>query len=224
MTEFDYSREFWEGLPRFVIIEGSDGAGKSTLVEGLVTWMRDVLQLDVEQLREPGSGAIAARIRELLLFATDENISTYEEILLMTTARVDTRLKHAQPALAAGKWVVCDRGELSSIVYQGFARDEGCMKFVKELQDQIQVIVRRADLYVILQISDKEALRRLGGTGKEPDRFEGAGDRFRTRVRKGFEMLGQLVPGEYRMAYVDAECSPEALVQRVIATIQDECM
>ncbi len=124
MTEFDYSREFWEGLPRFVIIEGSDGAGKSTLVEGLVTWMRDVLQLDVEQLREPGSGAIAARIRELLLFATDENISTYEEILLMTTARVDTRLKHAQPALAAGKWVVCDRGELSSIVYQGFARHQ----------------------------------------------------------------------------------------------------
>lgn len=222
MTEFDFDPEFWSSGPRFIAFEGPDGAGKSTLVRGLVTWMREGCELEVEQLLEPGTGDLAKELRTLLLMG-DMETSAYEEALMMTTARVDTRLRHVQPALAEGKWVICDRGELSSVIYQGYARDEGAMKFVKELQDMIQVVIRRADLYVVLDVSDEEALRRLRNTGKAPDRFEGAGERFRKRVLRGFEQIDQLVAGEYRMAHVDAECTPQELLQRTIIAIQENC-
>lgn len=222
MTEPKFDPVFWSELPRFVIVEGPDGAGKTTLVSNLVTWMREGCELEVEQFREPGTGDLSLALRQILLMG-EMDLSTFEEVLLMSTARVDTRTRHVQPALAEGKWVICDRGELSSIIYQGFARDKGAMKFVKELQDQIRVVVRRADLYVVLHLSDEEALRRLGETGKAPDRFEGADERFRHRVRRGFEQIDQLVAGEYRMAHVDAECTPEQLLQRAILAIQEEC-
>lgn len=222
MTELKFEPAFWLGSPRFVIVEGPDGAGKTTLVNNLVTWMREGCEFEVEQFREPGTGDLSLALRQILLMG-EMDLSTFEEVLLMSTARVDTRTRHVQPALAEGKWVICDRGELSSIIYQGFARDKGAMKFVKELQDQIRVVVRRADLYVVLHLSDEEALRRLGETGKAPDRFEGADERFRHRVRRGFEQIDQLVAGEYRMAHVDAECTPEQLLQRAILAIQEEC-
>lgn len=222
MIEMTHDTAFWHGPPHFIAVEGPDGAGKSTLVENLVAWMRDECHLEVEQLLEPGSGEVAARLRELLLSPTPE-LSTIEEIMLMTTARVDTRLRHVAPALEAGKWVICDRAELSTLVYQGFARDEGAMLFAKQQQDLIRIMVQRAHLYVVLHLSYEEAQRRLQRTGKLPDRFEGAAVRFKRRVSKGFEKIEQLVPGEYRMAHVDAECTQKELVQRVIVAIQEEC-
>ncbi len=222
MTELKFDPAFWLGAPRFVIVEGSDGAGKTTLVSNLVKWIQSEFAIEVEQFREPGTGDLSLALRQILLMG-EMDISTFEEVLLMSAARVDTRTRHVQPALDEGKWVISDRGELSSIIYQGFARDEGAMKFVKELQDQIRVVVRRANLYVVLHLSDEVALRRLGETGKAPDRFEGADERFRHRVRRGFEQIDQLVAGEYRMAHVNAECTPEELLQRTIIAIQEEC-
>lgn len=222
MDDIFYDSKFWHGPPRFIAVEGPDGAGKSTLVTGLVTWMREELGLEVEQLLEPGSGRLASELRAILLMG-EMDISTYEEIMLMTAARVDTRLRHVQPALTAGKWVICDRAELSTIVYQGFARDEGAMLFAKQQQDMIRAQVRRADLYLVLQLAYDKAQLRLLGTGKLPDRFESADVRFRQRVSLGFELIDNLVPGEYRMAHIDASVTPEELVQLAILAIQAEC-
>ena len=222
MAEIKFDPAFWSGPPRFVIVEGPDGAGKTTLVNNLIEWIQSEFAIEVEQFREPGTGDLSLALREILLMG-EIDLSTFEEVLLMSAARVDTRTRHVQPALAEGKWVISDRGELSSIIYQGYARDEGAMKFVKELQDQILAVVRRADLYLVLHLSDEEALRRLGETGKAPDRFEGAGERFRRRVRRGFEQIDQFVAGEYRMAHVNAGCTREELLQRAITAIQEDC-
>ncbi len=220
MTDYRFSEEFWTGPPRFIVFEGDEGGGKSTQVKLLAEWVRKVSGRDVLTVFEPGTGSLATEMRKVLLDRTMTDISTFEEVLLMAAARVDTRSHYVMPALAEGKWVFSDRGELSSIVYQGFARDEGAMRFVKQIQDEIRAVIRRGDLYVVLGIPFELSTERLKMANKLPDRFEGAAERFRRRVNKGFEMIELLVPGEYRIARVDASLPLDEVTQQLISTIE----
>ena len=220
MTKFDFDESFWRGEPRFIVLEGDEGGGKSTQVVRLAEWLGEVSDREVVTVLEPGTGVLAAELRKLLLDPLMTSIGTYEEVLMMAAARVDTRMHYVMPALAAGKWVISDRGELSTIVYQGFARDEGAMKFVKQIMDEIRVVVRRGDLYVVLSIPYELSIERLRLANKLPDRFEGAAERFRHRVNKGFEMIEQIVLGEYRIARVDASLALDEVTQQLITSIE----
>src|SRR5690606_2406286 len=104
----------------FISLEGGEGAGKSTQAELL----REALEargLDIVTTREPGGTAGAEAIRELLLHPPGEGWGAKAEALLFAAARADHVSRLIEPALSAGKWVICDRFIDSSRAYQGGA-------------------------------------------------------------------------------------------------------
>lgn len=103
---------------RFVTFEGIDGAGKSTHVDWYVERLR-ARGLEVVQTREPGGSELAETLRELLL---RRKMGMRAELLLMFAARSDHLERVIRPALAAGRWVVCDRFTDSTWAYQGSGR------------------------------------------------------------------------------------------------------
>src|SRR5690606_8329569 len=98
---------------RFLTFEGIDGAGKSTHIAACVESLR-ARGIDALRTREPGGSPLAERLRELLL---TEPMSLDTELLLVFAARRDHLEKVIEPALAAGRWVVCDRFTDSTWAY-----------------------------------------------------------------------------------------------------------
>lgn len=105
---------------RFVALEGGDGAGKSTQLALLATWLREA-GLSVVTTREPGGTSLGVSLREVLLHP-GEAVSPRAEALLFAADRAQHVAHLLEPSLAAGEWVVTDRYSDSSIAYQGGPR------------------------------------------------------------------------------------------------------
>jgi len=112
----------------FIAFEGSDGCGKSTQIRYLTEYLEG-LRLDVVQTREPGGSPIAEKIREVILDCANTGMAALTEALLYAAARAEHVRQVIQPALAAGKIVLCDRFVDSSIAYQGFGRGSGPRRY-----------------------------------------------------------------------------------------------
>src|SRR5262249_50964534 len=104
---------------KFITLEGGEGAGKSTQINLLATWLRE-RDIDVVQTREPGGAPGAERIRELLVKGDVDRWTPIAETLLHYAARADHLDRTIRPALAAGRWVICDRFADSTGAYQGY--------------------------------------------------------------------------------------------------------
>ena len=105
---------------KFVVLEGLDGAGKSSQAEALATRLRR-RGLEAVMTREPGGTPLAEKIRELLL-QSSQTAHPLAETMLFLAARREHVDKVISPALSAGKWVVCDRFTDSTFAYQGGGR------------------------------------------------------------------------------------------------------
>lgn len=154
---------------KFVVIEGLEGAGKSTAVAAIQTLLE---QQGVEYIntREPGGTPIAESLRTIVKQGVDgEQVCDSTELLLMYAARaqlVETRIK---PALSEGKWVVGDRHDLSSQAYQGGGRELGVDKL--QAIKQIAIGSFEPDLTLYLDIEPGLGLSRARERG-ELDRIE----------------------------------------------------
>lgn len=174
--------------PRFLTLEGGEGAGKSTVLAAL----RDALLADGEDVvctREPGGTPLAERIRELLLAQSNEVMDPHTELLLVFAARAQHVAQVIRPALARGAWVVCDRFTDSSFAYQGAARGLD-MAFIAELERGAVGIVPGLTLLLDLDVaSARERTRGRDLLGDAvPDRIESERDAFFERVREGFRL------------------------------------
>ena len=188
--------------PRFISIEGGEGAGKSTVLHAL----RDALLKqghDVVCTREPGGTPLAERIRGLLLNAGDEPVHNHSELLLMFAARAQHVQHLILPALTRGAWVISDRFTDSSYAYQGAAR--GMDRAAIALLEHAFVGVQPG-LTLLLDIGVAQARERTRGrdllTGDAPDRIERERDDFFERVRAGF--LQRAAQHPERIHVVDA--------------------
>src|SRR5579883_1504474 len=106
---------------RFVTFEGIEGAGKSTQIRQLAHALerRGIAHV---LTREPGGTALAERIRHLVLEPGEEIVPDAAELLLLFAARSVHLENLIEPALAAGRWVLCDRFTDSTYAYQGGGR------------------------------------------------------------------------------------------------------
>jgi len=171
----------------FITFEGIDGSGKSTQASLLVDHLRQ-LGLDVVHTREPGGSPGAEEIRALVLEGEPDRWSPESEILLFTAARRDHLEKTIDPALAAGKIVICDRFADSTRVYQGITRGA-----LRPMVDQLHrlMIAREPDLTFIIDMEPATGLTRALSRQTREERFEGFGEGMQRKMREGFLQLAK---------------------------------
>lgn len=194
---------------RLITFEGGEGAGKSTQIERLGAALR-AAGVDVLVTREPGGTPGAELIRQLLVEGSPERWLPLTEALLVLAARHDHVERAIAPALAAGRWVLCDRFMDSTRVYQGVAGGVG-----EAVIDRLHAIVfgdLQPDLTVILDVPVTIGLeRRRAAAGGQ--RFEQMTEAFHERVRQGFLALARAEPE--RCTVIDATRPVEAVAAAV---------
>ena len=206
--------------PRFVTIEGGEGAGKTTVIGAL----RASLQAggcEVVTTREPGGTPLAERIRGLLLGAEGapgEPVAPDTELLLMFAARAQHLREAIIPALERGAWVISDRFTDSSYAYQGAGRelDRG---FIAELERRIVTV--QPSLTLLLDIDVDEGRQRTRGRDLAlggPDRIERERNDFFERVRGEFLARARAEPQRIRV--LDATRPADVVAADAVAQLR----
>ena len=198
--------------PRFIVLEGIDGAGKSSQVEPLVAWLRGCGHA-VTTCRDPGATPAGDAIRGILLDRHDLQLAPTTEMLLYMAARAQLVAEIIQPSLARGEWVVSDRYLLANIVYQGHAGglDPDTIR-------QVGAVATRGlepDLVLLFDVDLETAARRLA---RPLDKLENRGDEYRGRLRAGY--LAEAARRPDRIAIVDATGDPATVQANVRAAIE----
>lgn len=202
-------------MGRFIAFEGGEGAGKSTQARLLADALRE-RGVDVVLTREPGGTQGAEAIRGLLLGNEGEGWNPRAEALLFAAARSDHAERLIRPALASGKWVVCDRFLDSSRAYQGGGGglDDADICTLH----QIGSAGLLPDLTLLITVAPEVAERRLAlRDGDESDRIGSRPLAYHTRVSAAFARLADREPE--RFAVIDGTASQEATHARVIRAI-----
>lgn len=166
----------------FVVLEGPEAAGKSTLARALV--QRFDAQGEAPLLvREPGGTPVAEALRKELL---DEarNFAPETELLYMTTARADLVARVIRPALEAGRVVISDRYDLSTLAYQGAGRGLP-LEHVRWVNGAATGGLM-PDLTLVLDVDPKRARVRQQSAGKGLDRMEREPADFHARVAAAY--------------------------------------
>jgi dTMP kinase len=198
---------------RLITFEGGEGAGKSTQVRRLAGTL-GTAGIEVLMTREPGGTPGAEAIRALLVSGPVERWSPLTEVLLHLAARHDHVVREIAPALAAGRWVLCDRFSDSTRVYQGLASGVG-LDLVDRLHEAILGALE-PDLTLILDLpADQGLSRHQSATGQ--DRYERMGRAFHEEVRAGFLEIARRAPE--RCTVIDADRSEEAVARTIVEAV-----
>lgn len=176
---------------KFIVIEGLEGAGKSTAIATVKAWL-DAKGLQVVCTREPGGTPLAEQLRTLVKQAdAQEQIAPETELLLMYASRVQLLRNVIEPALSSGKWVLADRHDMSSRAYQGGGRQLG-----DSLIDTLRMAVlgkTRPNLTLYLDIDPAIGLARAAHRGAL-DRIEQEQLAFFERTREKYLAIAASEP------------------------------
>ena len=184
------------GRGRFIVLEGVEGAGKSTAM-AVAGETLAALGADPVVTREPGGTPLGEAIRSLLLDHRQAGMSARAEALLVFAARAEHLDKRIAPALAGGKTVLCDRFTDASYAYQGAGRALGAAP-IATLEEWTQGGLR-PDLVLLLDLPVAQGRARTVGRAAPPDRFEREQDGFFERVRACYRARAEADPDRYRI-------------------------
>lgn len=196
---------------KFITLEGSEGVGKSTNLVFITEWLQR-RGIDFVQTREPGGTPLAEQLRELLLQRREETVDPTAELLLIFAARAQHLRQLILPALAEGKWVICDRFTDATYAYQGGGRRLDQQQ-IEQLEQMVQGELR-PDKIFLLDLDPRIGLQRAANTGT-PDRFEKEQLAFFQRVRAAYHQRSKQQPENYVL--IDAS-EPLPKVQKQLAT------
>ncbi len=191
----------------FFVFDGIDGAGKSTQIDLFSSWLES-LGHEVVRCADPGSTPLGTRMREILLGKTELNIHPRSEMLMFSVARTQLIEEVIRPALSEGKIVVCDRFFISTLVYQGHARDlplEQILSVTQVATDGLQ-----PDVTFLFDLPVEVSLERLG---PNLDRMESRGAEYFQKVRDGFLTEAERWPSSVEV--IDATRSVQAIQQEI---------
>ena len=199
----------------FLVFEGLDGSGKSTLMHGIVSELKSRSKSAVVT-REPGGTPLAEEVRRLLLKTEGESPVAATELLLYAASRALHVAEVIKPALARGEWVLCDRFIASSVAFQCFAR--GLARTDTDWLNRFAQQGCQPDLTLLLDITVEESQRRQSNrsstTGQIADRMERESQKFHERVRQGYRAQAQEDPAHWLV--LDATHSPDNLHKQVL--------
>jgi len=196
----------------FIVFEGLDHSGKSTLVKSVAGELKNKKNLDFVLTREPGGTPIGEKIRNILLKPYAESISPETEVLLISASRRDHVEKVIIPALERGQWIICDRFWASTFAYQGRGRQlpDETIKWL----NQMTVSDVQPDLWVLLDLPIAEKEKRVQLHGKPSDRFEIMDRHFHQRVRECYLQLAEAQEDSWLL--LNALLPPADLVAQVM--------
>ncbi|MDR2244295.1 MAG: dTMP kinase [Burkholderiales bacterium] len=190
-------------LPRFITLEGIDGAGKSTHMD----WLTEALRqrgVNVVVTREPGGTTLGEQWRNQLLH---ETMTRETQMLLMFAARSEHLAQVIRPALARGDWVLCDRFTDATYAYQGGGHGVST-DTITHLAHWLHSDCM-PDLTLLFDVPLEVSQERLQAGGRALDRFECEPDGFMQRVRDAYLELARQAPQRYRV--IDGRNSIDAI-------------
>jgi dTMP kinase len=187
----------------FIVVEGIDGSGKSSIAGHITNELRS-RKREVLRTREPGGTPIGEKIREVLLDPKNSAMVPFAELFLFMASRAQLVDEVIKPALDRGSDVVCDRYYYSTAAYQGAAGKVG-IDTVLAVAEKIAKF-QKPDLVILLDVDPAIAQAR---EGIRDDRVEIKGLDYQKRVRAGFLKLAKR--DRKRIRVIDASRSPEAV-------------
>lgn len=200
---------------QFIVIEGLEGAGKTTAINTVVETLNQAGIQDIVFTREPGGTPLAEKLRELIKQGIEgDRVTDKAELLMLYAARVQLVDTVIKPALAAGKWVVGDRHDLSSQAYQGGGR---CID--RELMQSLRDLVLgdfKPALTLYLDLPPALGLQRALSRG-ELDRIEKESLAFFERTRARYI---ELAAQDESILTVDASQNIEQVQKDIRCTLQ----
>ncbi len=213
-------------MPRgvFITLEGLDGSGKTTQIKRLAAWLTRRGHEPV-MLRQPGGTAIGDRIRELLLDSRSRSLDPMTEMALMFADRAQAIAEVIQPALDAGKIVVCDRFTDSTEAYQGGGRRLG-----SEVVLNLHRLICRGlqpDLTLLLLPGFESSLARArrrntrveSETGRDENRFETEQDAFYRRVWEKYREIAAREPN--RVVLIEGDLSIDEVNEQIVESVSE---
>ncbi|MCC1494069.1 dTMP kinase [Cognatishimia sp. F0-27] len=195
----------------FISFEGIDGSGKSTQARRLSETLIQA-GYDVVLTREPGGSAGAEEIRALVLQGDPDRWSAETELLLFTAARRDHLERVIQPALDAGRVVICDRFADSTRMYQGSSRGD-----LRDTVDALHALMIgvEPDLTILVDMDPAAALGRAKARATDEERFEDFGLPLQQAMRAGFLALAKANPD--RFVVIDGNRNADTVAADVTA-------
>lgn len=200
---------------KFIVIEGLEGAGKTTARDCIVEQLREQGISDIVFTREPGGTPLAEKLRDLIKQGLEgEKITDKAELLMLYAARVQLVETVIKPALARGAWVVGDRHDLSSQAYQGGGRGID-QRLMQTLRDAVLGDFR-PHLTLYLDVTPEIGLKRARARG-ELDRIEQESLNFFMRTRERYQALAA---SDASIKTIDASQSLEQVTLSLKAVLQ----
>ena len=193
---------------RFITVEGTEGAGKSTALTAMANYLRD-RDVDLVVTREPGGTPLGEQLRGVLLDPATGSLAVESELLLMFAARAQHLHQVIRPALENGQWVLCDRFTDASFAYQGGGRGLPFQR-IEQLEQWLHGDLQ-PDLTLLFDLPVELGLERAAKRN-QPDRFEQEQAVFFTAVREAYYHRLQASGG--RIQVVDATKTVEQVKQQ----------
>ena len=197
----------------FITFEGIDGCGKSTQISRLERSLRRK-GLSVLLTREPGGTEIGQAIRDILLRVENTHLTPFAELFLYAADRAQHVQEVIKPALAAGRWVICDRYYDATTVYQGVAL-ESYGRLI-EMLNREATIGLIPDITFLLDCPAEVGLERIAKRAKNDrkrDRFERKTLDFHLKIRYGYLTLANKYKERFRI--IDSSLSEDRVAAKI---------
>ena len=199
---------------KFIAFEGSDGSGKTTILEGVKKFLEES-NIDYIITREPGGTQIGEEIRNILLQHNEgHDMSDRTEALLFAAARSQSVEEVLKPALETKDLVISDRYILSSLAYQGYARDlgvEGVRNINLFATDELM-----PDYTFFLDVDPIKVLERKKSKVKS-DRLEMEPNEYHQKVYEGYK---KIIETEENTIIIDASKPVEEVLKNTIEELK----
>lgn len=199
----------------FITLEGVEGSGKSTVRDRLADWLK-TKGLELVLTREPGSSSLGRKLRAILLDMDSVGLSEQSELFLYLADRAQHVREVLEPALAAGKIILCDRYADSTLAYQGYGR--GVDLDALTLVNNLAIKGLWPDLTLLFDLDASVGLGRARKRNQQEDieqsegRFEAEELDFHQRIRQGYLDLAKKYSYRYRL--IDASLSPNKVFEQ----------
>tara|TARA_Y100000310_G_C20704311_1_gene833502 strand:+ start:35777 stop:36424 length:648 start_codon:yes stop_codon:yes gene_type:complete len=199
-----------------IVVDGSNGAGKTTVIKKLEEFLVGK-KLDVVLTREPGGTSISEKVRDIILDKENSEMCDLTELLLFAASRAQHVQEKIIPAIENGSIVISDRFDAATISFQHYARGID-LELITKIND-IAKAGFQPDMNIILDLPPEIGLERVHGRGDKLDRMEDEKMEFLANARNGYLEQAKASPDKFTV--IDASKTKEEVAEEAISCLEE---